>query len=404
MSYLKALDFPIHCMVYWWLFWIVVSYTPFNDFTAPSYESLAQYLLLIAAFVSGHIAMKRVRYYDARPTVVGVRGLRLRAVRVRWILLLAAFGSLLMILVSLKIAGAFDVGFVDYYTTLRILGGLDDGTATGIHVLDVLTKILVFPLAYTILVTVLAVDLTGLRVVFFACLASFVGVSYLWQINYPLLHLFWIIVFYTLVTAQRQGRFDGKALTTGIIIFAGLIASSVNRFGDDIIGSIHHYVINYHLIGFTFYDHQYLDPTSILHKHSFGRSSLGFLEQVLENLLKPLSIGFQAASSENANFVDVAIDIGGRESMMVNAFGTIIFTLYRDFNLVGILLGGFLYGAVVTYARYLSYMSWRHGALFLLLASAWMMGMMVSPLEAAYFWFVIVALGLLQIVNRGVRW
>jgi hypothetical protein len=39
-----------------------------------------------------------------------------------------------------------------------------------------------------------------------------------------------------------------------------------------------------------------------------------------------------------------------------------------------------------------------------MLASAWMMGMMVSPLEAASFWFVVVALFLLQIVNRGVRW
>jgi hypothetical protein len=404
MSYLKTLDFPIHFMAYWWLFWIVVSYTPFNEFTAPSYASLAQYLLLIAAFVSGHIVMKRLQPHVARPNVVGVRGLRIRAVRVRWILLLAAFGSLLMLLLSLKWAGAFDVGFIEYYTKLRILGGLDDGSATGIRVLDVLTKILAFPLAFTILVTVLAVDLVGLRMLFIACIASFVCVSYLWQINYPLIHLFWIMVFYTLVNAHYQGRFNRKILTTGTIICVGLIASSVNRFGGDVIGGIRHYVINYHLIGFTFYDHQYIDSKSILHAHSFGRSSLGFLEQVLENLLKPFSIGFQAASSENAEFVNAAIDIGARDSMMVNAFGTIIFTLYRDFNLVGILLGGFLYGAIATYARSRSHISWRHGALFLLLASAWMMGMMVSPLEAAYFWFVIVALGLLQLVNRGVRW
>lgn len=404
MSYLKTLDFPIHFMAYWWVFWIVVSYTPFNEFTAPSYASLAQFLLLITAFVSGHIAIKRLRPYDTRPALVGVRGLRLRAVRVHWIMMLAAFGSMLMLILSLTLAGAFDVGFIEYYTKVRIIGGIDDGRVTGFHVLDVLTKFLAFPLAYTILVATLAVDLAGLRILLFACLVSFVSVSYLWQINYPLIHLFWIMVFYTLLTAQYQGKFNRTIMTAGTIICAGLVASSVNRYGGDIIGGIQYYVINYHLVGFTFYDHQFLDPSSILHAHSFGRSSLGFLEQVLENLLKPFSIGFQAASSENAEFVDAAIDIGARESRMVNAFGTIIFTLYRDFNFVGILLGGFLYGAVVTYARYRSHMSWWHGALFLMLAPAWMMGMMVSPLEAAYFWFVIVALGSLQLVNRGVRW
>jgi hypothetical protein len=403
MSYLKTIDFPIHFMAYWWLFWIVVSYTPLNDFTTPTYASLAQFLILIAAFVSGHIAMKRLNTYVARPAVVGVRGLRLRTLRVRWLLLVASFGSLLMLLLGLKMAGALDVGFVEYYAKLRILGGLDESRATGFHVLDVLTKILAFPLAYTILVTVLAVDLVGLRILFFVSLASFACVSYLWQINYPLIHLFWIMVFYTLVSAQYQGRFNGKILATGAIVGVALIASSVNRFGGDILGGIQHYVINYHLAGFTFYDHHYLDPKSILHGNSFGRSSLGFLEQVLEILLKPFSIGFRAASSENAEFVHAEIDIGATESRMGNAFGTIIFTLYRDLNLFGILLGGFIYGAAVTYARYRSHKSWRHGALFLMLASAWMMGMMVSPLEAAYFWFVIVALGLLQLVNRGVR-
>jgi hypothetical protein len=39
-----------------------------------------------------------------------------------------------------------------------------------------------------------------------------------------------------------------------------------------------------------------------------------------------------------------------------------------------------------------------------MLASAWMMGMMVSPLEQAYFWFATVALGLLALVNRGLSW
>ncbi len=390
-------------MAYWWLFWIIISCTHFNEFKTPSYAALAQYLLLLLAFLLGHIVMKSLLPQDAPSTNVGMRGLRIQTVRVRIILISASFGSLLMLLLSLYLAGAFGVEFNEYYTNVRILGGLDSSHVTGVHALDVLTKILAFPLAYSILVTALAVDLVGMRTLFFASVASFILFSYLWQINYPLIHMFWIVVFYTLVTAQRQGHFNRKIIALAAAVCLALILSSVNRFNGAMLDSIQHYMINYHLIGFTFYDHHYADPNSILHAHSFGLSSLGFLDQVFENLLKPFSIGYQAASSENADFLNASIDIGASEPKMVNAFGTIIFTFYRDFNLLGIFFGGFIYGSFITFARYRSNISWRHGALFLLLASAWMMGMMVSPVEAVYFWFVIAMLALIQLVNRGVK-
>lgn len=407
MMYFKSLDFPIHLMAYWWLLWLGISYSPLNEFLAPSYASLGQFLLLIVGFLFGHMTMKRWRPHNPQIAVAAARGLKLRTRRVRWVLTLAGFGSLLMLLQSLKMAGAFELDFIDYFEKVRLSGGASDTVTevTGIHTLDVLTKILAFPLAYTILVTVLAIELSGLRMVFFVSLVSFVCFSYLWQINYPLIHLFWLMVFYVLVTAQRRGRFNRMILGMATIICIGLMASAANRFGGgDVLGGLQRYFFGYHLVGFSFYDRHYLDPNSILHTYSFGRSSLGFLELVLEKILKPFSIGFQAVSSENAEFTNSVIDIGARELKEFNAFGTIVFTLYRDFNLVGIFLGSFFYGAAATYAHYRSHTSWRHGALFLMLASAWMMGMMVSPLEAAYFWFVVVTLGLLQIVNRGVRW
>jgi hypothetical protein len=404
MRYLKSVDFPIHLMAYWWLLWIGISCTSLNQFLKPSSESLAQFLLLIGSFLLGHLVMKRLRPYKAQMSSSGSRGLRLGAPRVRLALGLAAFGTLFMLLLSLYMAGAFEESFVEYFARLRLLVGDDVPEATGSHLLDVLTKILAFPLAYTVLVTALAVELSGLRKVFFACLASFLCYSYLWQINYAVIHLFWLMVFYALIAVQRQGRINRRMLVVAAILCVGLVASAANRFGGDVMGGLQRYIIGYHLLGFSFYDQQYLDPESILHVPSFGRSSLGFLELVLENFLKPFSVEFQAASSANAEFTNTAIDIGANDTMDFNAFGTLVFTFYRDLNVVGIFVGGALYGAAVTNARYRSHVSWRHGALFFMLASAWMMGMMVSPLEAAYFWFVVVALGLLQIANRGVRW
>jgi oligosaccharide repeat unit polymerase len=403
MRYLKSVDFPIHLMAYWWLLWIGVSCSSLNLFLKPSSVTLAQYLLLIGSFLLGHLCMKRLRPYKAQTSSIGTRGLRLGATRVRWGLGLAAFGILFMLLLSLYMAGAFETSFVEYFGKLRLTGD-DAPEATGSHTLDVLTKILAFPLAYTVLATALAVELSGLRKVFFACVASFLCYSYLWQINYPVIHLFWLMVFYVLVAAQRRGQFNRTMLLVAAALCVGLVASAANRFGGDVMGGLQRYIVGYHLVGFSFYDQQYLDSDSILHVPSFGRSSLGFLEQVLENFLKPFSDSFQAASFANSEFTNTAIDIGANETMSFNAFGTIIFTLYRDLNVVGIFVGGALYGAAVTNARYRSHSSWRHGALFFMLASAWMMGMMVSPLEAAYFWFVVVALWLFQLANRGIRW
>jgi hypothetical protein len=188
-----------------------------------------------------------------------------------------------------------------------------------------------------------------------------------------------------------------------VALFAILLASAANRFGGDVIGGLQRYVVGYHLVGFSFYDFQYQDPNSILHAHSFGRSSLGFLDQMLEAASKMVGAGYRAASFENSTFNSDAVDIGRSEVKEFNAFGTLLFSLYRDFHIVGILAGGFLYGALTTHALHRSAYSWVCGALFLILASSWMMGMMVNPLEQAYFWFAIVMLGAFSSLNKGLR-
>ena len=404
-KYLKSPDFPIHFMGFWWLIWLGLSVSPFNQFKGPTGASVAQFLLLVASFFAGYAAMKWFRPFNCEIQPIPARGLHVEKPSLRRALNLAAFGSLVLLLVSLTMSGAFRTSFIEYFTRLRLsaLPGVQ-AQVTGIRALDVLTKILAFPLSYTILVITLSVETFRLRMAFFVAVANFISVAYLWQINYPLIHLFWVIVFYVIVTAQQRGRYNEKIILLIIGVCGVLIFSAGNRYGNGLLGGVRRYIVGYHLVGFSYYDRQYSDPTSILHDHTYGRSSLGVLDQMLEVSLKRASVDYHAASFENAAFTDSAIDIGSRESMEFNAFGTIVFTLYRDFHFFGIAIGGFIYGAVVTFMRYQCHRSWSTGALFLMLASAWMMGMMVSPLEAAYFWFVIVALEFFKIVNRGVGW
>ncbi len=401
-NYFKSPDFPIHAMGFWWLMWMAISLSPLNELLKPSWATMGQCLLLVSSFFAGHAAMKWFRPFD--PTVREAAKASAISGSMRRAMFFAAIGCCLMLVISLKLSGALSTGFVDYFVRLRVaLSEGDFSTLTNVHSLDILTKILAFPLSYTVMVILLSVELETSKGTFVICLINMLAFAYLWQVNYPLVHMFWFMIFYMLLTAQRRGRFNRKILTFSSLIMTVLVASAVNRGGTDLTGALQHYIIDYHVIGFTFYDQQFQDPQSILHNLSFGRSSLGFLDQVLEVLLKPFSVGYHAASSENADYNDIPLDIGATDSIQFNAFGTIMFSLYRDFNVFGLVMGGFAYGAIATRMRYLSGHSWFAGAVFLMLAAAWMMGMMVSPLEAAYFWFTIVALAIFNVVNRGVR-
>jgi oligosaccharide repeat unit polymerase len=401
--YLKSRDFPIHLLVAWWVFWLVASYTGFNEFIPPSGQTLGQYALLLVSFLFGYLTIKHMRAIGLRARTTRTSAFPAGSTRMRVALRAAALTCAVMLLISLQLSGAFSSDFIEYFAKLRMdEGGLE--SLTGIRALDVLTKILAFPLSYTVIVVVLANGVQRFRFALLLCIFNLLAFSYLWQVNYPLIHLFWFLVFHSLVQAHRRGSFDKRTMVIVLVLFSTLLASAANRFGGDVLGGLQRYIVGYHLIGFSFYDHQYLNPNSILHVHSFGRSSLGFLDQMLEAVSKMVGAAYKAASFENATYNNDTVDIGVDEVKEFNAFGTLLFGLYRDFHFVGILIGGFAYGALTTRALYRSTNNWANGALFMILASSWMMGMMVNPLEQAYFWFAIVAIGLFGLVNRGVRY
>lgn len=401
-GYFKSLDFPIHLLAAWWMFWLAASYTELSEFVPPSGATLAQFALLLVSFVCGHFTIKHLHSVRVQPAPPRAGAFQAGSTRMRLALQLGAALCASLLAISLYLSGAFTSGFVEYFAKLRLEEGGGE-PLTGIRVLDVLTKILAFPLSYTVILVILASDIRPFRYTLMVCILNLLAYSYLWQVNYPVIHLFWFMVFRSLIVARQRGAFDGRTMLVMLLLFATLLASAVNRFGGDVVGGLQRYIVGYHLVGFSFYDHQYQDANSILHVHSFGRSSLGFLDQMLEAAAKIVGVGYKASSFENATFNDQAIDIGLHEIREFNAFGTLLFSLYRDFHLVGVLAGGFAYGALATHTLYRSAGNWACGALFLILASSWMMGMMVNPLEQAYFWFAVVALGSFVLINRGLR-
>lgn len=397
---------PVYLMAAWWVFWLAAAVTPLNTFVSPPWSVLSQFGVFIAVFLLGHLLMLVLTPGRFGPAALPAGGRRAQPVcaefRLRTMLMAMALGCLLIMLLSLHKAGAFNESFIEYFIKLR-RGELSGESLTGSGLLDVATKAIVWPMSYTLTVVALALRIGPLRGVLVISALNIALFSYLWQVNYSLIYLFWFFVLYLVVGMARGLPVDRKALGLVLLLVVALVAVAANRFGGDVLGGLQRYMFGYHMAGFAFYGHHFQDPSSLLHDHSLGRSSLGFLEQAVEIVSRRLDLGFVAASSTNANFNNETVDLGRVELIEGNAFGTFLFGLYRDFHFVGIVAGGLLYGALVTLMLQRSRRHWGAGAAFYVLASSWMVGMMVNPIEQVHFWFALTLIGVLVVFNRGFR-
>ena len=106
--------------------------------------------------------------------------------------------------------------------------------------------------------------------------------------------------------------------------------------------------IDYNIIGFKIFDANLNNPSSIIHSHTFGRSLFGQVDSLFSILYRLIvDKGFLPANSENAKYLDTFIDLGLKDVKNVNAFGTVFFTLYRDFGYSGIILFPFFFGFLI---------------------------------------------------------
>jgi len=360
----------------------------YSDLRRPTDEVFGQYFLLVSFFIFGAFFC-RVLFTGQKNKKEGL----LIDKTPRYIcnlfvgLGVVAFAFLIL---SLYLSGAFYNSFHEYFLKLR-LHGLD-GYLTGFKYIDLLTKIIIFPFSYFLFIFSLAVRDKKIILARIVALSNIFAFAYLWQVNYPFLYLFWILIFAVVVNIKIRAKVNKRMIFFILLIFSILFLAAINRVDMDLLVAIDRYFYGYHIIGFSFYDYHYNDLFSNLHDHSFGRSSLGFIDQSFDLILRIFGGDFKAASFENTDFNMSKIDLGKDTVRSVNGFGTLLYSFYRDFGYAGIIVGGFLYGFFIAHAFLSCRGRWKWRALVMLLASSWMMGMMVSPMEQPYFWFSIICI------------
>ncbi|WP_345877391.1 O-antigen polymerase [Shewanella algae] len=361
----------------WWEFWLSLSVFEISGLNKPGIMTIIQVqLLLIFTFLGGSVAFyiyKRNSQYSScyysPPKDVKFKNL---------ILYFTSFA----LLFSLWKANFFGMSYFEYHMMVRNFDFSE--TLTGSKFLDLFSKIVIYPILVTLFLinSSLAESKINKSLLYF----SIISYAVLWQVNYPFIFIF-LVYFINIFFLVKNNK--AKEIVLLVVVGVILLIAATIRFGG--VGFsydlIEHYLINYHIIGFSFYDAQFSNPNSILFEHTFGRSSLGVIDQFFDLFTRFMGGDFTAASFENRDFNQVPIDLGG--GIKGNAFGTMLFTFYRDFSYVGIILGGFIYGFFMVYFHSYSSLNWRYRAIFILLSYGWFTGMMVSPIEQGYFWFSI---------------
>jgi len=108
--------------------------------------------------------------------------------------------------------------------------------------------------------------------------------------------------------------------------------------------------IQYNIYGFRIFDINLNDPYSIIHEHSYGRSFLGQIDSVFSIFYRlTFDANFLPANSLNGSFLNTYFDVGNKEVITANAFGTLFFTLYRDFGIYGILFSSLFFGFILNW-------------------------------------------------------
>lgn len=395
---------PFYMVVIWWVSWHVVNQLRIVDIDPAT--GLSNYLF-ITMYVSMILGYFSISLATKKKPLVGEIIVNNKSVqpsdREDYFLLACLFFCFVILFFSLYRSGALTSGFYDYFLKIR---GVDaHGLVTGSSFLDNIIKIFVVPI---IISCVLYEFSFSQRYNVFrrsrltSCFVNMLLFTYLFQVNYLLVLTFVILIFFVVDSSYKFGSsvFRNKRLLSLVLIVFGIIVfAASNRYGSfDILGILLYYPATYFSLSFSLFDFNLIEGNdSILNDHTYGMSLLGYIGVIPFMFFKhflPDFFYFIPSALENIGFNSRCVNLGGDKCY--NAFGSVLFSLYRDFSVFGPIIGGIIYGASLSYLNIKRKCSEIYNMYYYYLLSMGIISIMVSPFDLPYFWFVFVVLAIFK--------
>lgn len=172
------------------------------------------------------------------------------------------------------------------------------------------------------------------------------------------------------------------------------------------------FVIDYHTVGFTLFDHELKDKSSPLNSNTtYGRLSIGGLETILTIMIRRFDKDYYSPALANSiRMADNSIIVGVEDPptrifkgvKVYNSFYTLLYTFYSDGGYLGIILGGIILGFLLEYFYRKFLIQGKVIDLFLLIlvVSVVLLSIFMSQLEIMRTWIVLIVLIFLDFYSR----
>lgn len=174
------------------------------------------------------------------------------------------------------------------------------------------------------------------------------------------------------------------------------------------------FVVDYHTVGFSLFDHELMDKTSPLNTQTtYGRLSFGGLETILTIFIRQFNHNYYSPALANAIRMgsnNVVVGIENPPTMIFNgvknynSFYTLLYTFYSDGGFLGVILGGLVFGFFLEYffRKYQKANRTIDALYILLFVSTLILSIFVSQLEIMRTWIIFLMLLYLNVTTKKV--
>ena len=402
MGFKASLKKPHSLVVFWWIAWGFISILSLTDLFIPTAETyLVLSIFIFSLWGGGKLAHCSVQETTSQSDATEIQTRK----TFNYLYYLSALFLFLVLSIVVFRCYFLMVKYIDptIYRAIAFSTIEKVGEAFNNRLLENLYFLISSPMLLFLTIEGLVSFWENSEVKKLAIALLINGMDAFFRLGRVNIYMILLLVFFIFICSENKFYFflKNKKREFGIFVFASLAILILGSLrGYSAIQQIKLFLIDYHTVGFSLFDHQLINPSSLLNTQlTYGRLTFGGLETMLTIILRQFDPSYYSPALLNSITLSKSVLVGIENPptfifngiKYYNSFYTLLYTFYSDGRFLGVFIGGGILGYLVEYF----YQSWQKnkklidGHFLILLISIVTMSIFVSQLEIMRTWMLI---------------